>query len=69
MKLTSDLKEQIDNKTYEQLLRRWRNSPIGDEIFQGESGDYWADRMRKLRSEPNGNERHVAASKSISWDR
>lgn len=67
MKLTQELKATIDAKTYEQLLSRWRNAPIGDKMFQGESGDYWAQRMQDLRSQPGGNDIHVSASKSIGW--
>lgn len=68
MDMTQELKAQIDAKSYEQLLSRWRNAPVGDPMFQGESGKYWAERMSELRSEPGGNSRHVAASKSIGWD-
>lgn len=69
MKLTDELKAKIDAKTYEQLLDRWRNAPIGDPIFQGETGEYWGKRMKELRSQPGGDSKHVAASKSIGWDR
>lgn len=68
MDLTPELKAQIDATSYEALLSRWRNGPLGDEMFQGESGKYWAKRMAELRSAPGGNDRHVAASKSIGWD-
>lgn len=68
MKLTDELKTQIDNKTYEQLLSKWRNAPIGDPIFMDESGEYWGKRMAELRSQPGGDIRHTAASKQIGWD-
>jgi len=68
MKLTPKLKAQIDAKSYEQLLSRWRFAPVGDPMFQGESGDYWADRMSKMRAEPGGDTRHIVASKSIGWN-
>ena len=67
MKLTEELKKQIDAKSYEQLLSRWRNGPIGDPMFQDESGEYWGKRMSELRSQPGGDQRHTAASKSIGW--
>ncbi len=35
-----DYKDIIDNMSYEQLLSRWRNAPVGDPIFQGEVGEY-----------------------------
>jgi len=65
--LTPELKAQIDAKSYEALLSRWRNAPIGDKIFQGESGEYWGKRMSEVRSQV-GNDQYVAASKSIGWD-
>lgn len=68
MDLTPELKAQIDAKSYEQLLSRWRNAPIGDPMFQGESGEYWGKRTSELRSQPGGDARRVAASKSIGWD-
>ena len=69
MKLTDELKAEIDLKTYEQLLSGWRNISIGSPIFQGESGDYWGKRMNELRNQPNGNEEHIRASKSIDWEK
>lgn len=69
MKLTDELKADIDAKTYVSLLRTWRFAPSGDEMFQGESGDYWAKRMKELRSQPGGDEMHTRASKSIGWGR
>ena len=68
MDLTPELKAQIDEKSYESLLSHWRHAPIGDQIFQGESGEYWGKRMQELRSQPGGDDRHIAASKSIGWD-
>ena len=63
--LTAEVRAQIDATPYEELLRQWRFAPTGDPMFQGESGTYFAERMKELRSQPGGNERHVAASKSI----
>ena len=68
MDLTAELKDNIDAKSYEVLLSRWRTAPVGASMFQGESGVYWGKRMAELRSQPGGDERHVAASKSIGWD-
>jgi hypothetical protein len=67
MQLTEDNKKLIDALTYEELLRRWRFFPAGDPWFQGETGEYWGKHMAELRAEPNGNDRHVSASKSIGW--
>lgn len=63
MDLTPEVKKQIDEMPYEHMLRRWRTSPAGDAIFQGESGAYFGEVMRSKRdADPVG---HVKASKSI----
>lgn len=67
MKLTDENKKHIDAMSYEALLSRWRSAPVGDEWFQGETGEYWSQRMKKLRAEPGGDDRHVSASKGIGW--
>jgi hypothetical protein len=58
----------IDGMSYEAMLRRWRNAPIGDPMFQGEVGDYFAEVMARKRAEL-GNNAHVATSKSIGWNK
>lgn len=68
MVLTEKRKAHIDSLSYQQLLRRWRFARSGDPWFQGETGGYWGERMAKLRAEPGGQERHIAASKAIGWD-
>lgn len=67
MDLTPERKAIIDNYSYEQLLSRWRFAPTGDPWFQGETGDYWGDRMAFLRDQDNA--AHVAASKRIGWNK
>lgn len=69
MKLTPENKEYIDNLSYESLLSHWRFAPVGDAWFQDETGTYWGKRMAELRAKPGGQEEHVAASKSIGWER
>ena len=65
-KLTPEVKAEIDAMTYEQLLRQWRFSPLGDPIFQGDRGSYFADRMSELRRKI-GPEAAVQASKNVGW--
>jgi len=67
MELTKKNKKTIDDKSYEQLLSHWRFAPSGDLWFQGETGDYWAKRMKELKSRPGGQEKHVKDSKSLGW--
>lgn len=49
MELTEENKKEIYSKSYSELLSRWRFAPLGDRWFQGETGDYWAKRMKELR--------------------
>jgi hypothetical protein len=67
MELTPENKSHIDALSYRSLLSRWRNTPAGDEWFQGATGMYWGKRMNELRAQPGGDERHVRASKDIGW--
>jgi len=67
MDLTLDKKEFIDSLDYANLLSTWKNAPVGDPWFQGETGMYWINRISKLRAEPGGYTKHVAASKLIGW--
>lgn len=59
-------KKWIDNASYEQLLSRWRFSPVGDSIFLDDTGEYYATVMRQKREEDNAE--HVNVSKSIGWE-
>ncbi|MBU2346602.1 MAG: hypothetical protein KJ888_20625 [Gammaproteobacteria bacterium] len=69
MDLTEETKKHIDSLSYTQLLSKWRFAPVGDPWFQGETGDYWSKRMSELRNQPDGNDTHVSASKSLGWER
>mgnify|MGYP001575129176 FL=1 len=66
MKLTPANKAAIDVKSYEELLRYWRFAPAGDPWFEGETGDYWKERMKQLREQGAD---HVGASKHIGWEK
>lgn len=58
------IKEWIDGASYEQLLSKWRYSPIGDPMLQGEAGEYYSKIMFQKKSTVN----HVQASKNVGWD-
>lgn len=60
------MKQWIDNASYEQLLSKWRTAQIGDTFFKGDIGDYYVIIMKKKREEV-GDAEHVRASKSIGW--
>ena len=65
MELTDGNRVTLDTLSYIQMLARWRNAPIGDPWFQGETGVYFEQRMVELRkagADP------VAASKRVGWD-
>lgn len=63
MKLTPELKAEIDAKSYYELLNGWRHTPVGSKMFQDESGEYWQRRMIELRQPVD----HVAVSKAVGW--
>ena len=62
-----EMKKWIDHASYEQLLSRWRNAPVGDPMFVGEVGDHYKKKMAERRSEL-GDSEHIRASKSIGWE-
>ena len=63
---TQDMKNWIDNASYQELLSKWRFAPIGSIWFQGEIGDYYSKVMFKKRNEI-GNAASVQTSKNIGW--
>ena len=65
MTLTEERKKYIDSLGHGALLSRWRFAPVGDPWFQGETGDYWVERLSKSVNENPG--RHTSESKSIGW--
>ena len=67
MKLSTEVKMMIDSMTYTEMLNKWRFAPAGDPLFEGESGEYFADLMAERRA--SNPEEHVRASKTIGWER
>jgi len=67
-KKMSDLKEQIDKMSYEQLLARWRFAPSGDSMFVGEIGKYYAEVMSRKKNELS-HEEQVQTSKDLGWSK
>ena len=65
MKLTHEVKSEIDAMSILTLLGRVRFDPIGSDLFQDESGDYAMKRLAELR-EANP-EQYVQASKDLSF--
>ena len=63
-----NMKSRIDAMSYEDLLYNWRFAATGNPLFQGETGDYYAARMKQKHGEV-GDAEHTAASKWIGWER
>jgi hypothetical protein len=65
-KMTPEQKAEIDGMDYEGLLRRWRFSPAGDPMFQGDTGEYFLARMvaEKKRA---GEAEAAETSRRIGW--
>ena len=68
MKLTKKNKKFIDGLDYSELLSKWRFAPLGDPWFEGETGEYWEQRMGEKKKEV-GHEKAVQASKDIGGER
>jgi hypothetical protein len=63
MNLTPEIKIVIDQKDVRELLYSVRYAPLGDEMFQGETGEYWLARLAQLRNQ--NQVAYVQASKSL----
>jgi len=61
-----EMKEWIDNASYEDLFRKWRFAPSGDPFLQGEIGEYYKHVINRRREEVS-NDEHVRISKKIGW--
>jgi zona occludens toxin (predicted ATPase) len=61
--MTDEMKQRIDAMTREEMARQWRFAPMGDPMFQGETGDYFGQRFRELGGFS------PAISKDIGWDK
>lgn len=61
-----EMKEWIDNASYEELFRKWRFAPIGDPLLKGEMGEYYLKVFSQRREEVGGAE-HTRISKKIGW--
>jgi len=63
--MNEKIKNWIDNASYHELLSRWRFAPIGDPLFQGETGKYYS----KVMFEKKQTVDHVQVSKDVGWVR
>jgi hypothetical protein len=65
MDLTPEVKQKIDAMNICELLSKWRFAPVGDPIFQGETGAYWGRRLAELREQDF--HLYTRASKELGW--
>jgi len=66
--MTPKQKTQINEMTYEEMLRRWRFAPAGDPLFAGDTGDYF-EKVMQEKKQAAGPGAAVAISKGIGWGR
>jgi hypothetical protein len=59
-------KKRIDDMPYEEMFGRWRFAPVGDLMFQGEVGEYFAEEMKRKRIAV-GDMKHCEISKYFGW--
>lgn len=65
--MTPEQKTEIDNMSYQEMLRTYCFAPIGDPMFSDrERGVYFSNVMARKRREV-GDAAHTAASKAIGW--
>jgi len=65
--MTKNQKALIDNMSYSEMLYRQRFAPIGDPLFSGESGEYFAKKMAEKKAALKPGEA-AAISKRVGWD-
>lgn len=63
MKLTEDLKKEIDDWSPYTLLYRYRRDPVGSPMMTGESGDYIIQKFGELRNRAD----FPSLSKKVGW--
>jgi hypothetical protein len=66
--MTPEQKQWIDEASLEDLLRKWRFAPSGDLMFQGDTGEYYKEKMWDKRDKAGSTE-WTRVSKLIGWDR
>ena len=62
--INEEMKNWIDNASYEELLRKWRFDPSGPGFFQGEIGLYFQQKMSEKKNKLS-HEEQVRISKAV----
>jgi hypothetical protein len=66
MDILKEHKDWIDAASYADMLRRHRFAPVGDPMFVGDTGEYFAKVMNEKKI-AIGHKQAVAISKRIGW--
>lgn len=64
--MTAKTKKIIDDMSYNKMLSLWRNSPSGNSMFEGETGEYFSKVMHEKKVNI-GSAAHTQASKNVGW--
>ncbi len=64
--MTEETKKMIDEMSFETMMRKWRRLPIGDPLFQNDTGKYFSRIMAEKRKKI-GVAAYVATSKRVGW--
>lgn len=64
--VSEEVVKKLENMSYNDMLLRWRHAPMGDPMFLGKNGEYFAKVMREKKAKLSAAEQ-VAASKNVGW--
>lgn len=59
-------KKLIDQMPYAEMFYKWRFSPSGDPMFEGETGEYFTMVMKEKKKQV-GDAEHSRISKQLGW--
>lgn len=65
--MTNEQVEWLSNASYEDMLRRNRFAPIGDTMFLGVAGQFFAKQMSSKKNSLTMGE-IIAVSKHVGWE-
>lgn len=65
--MTPEIKQEINNMTYKEMLIHWRFDPVGSVYFSGEVGHYFEKVMLNKRDELT-REGEARISREIGWN-
>ena len=66
--MNAKIKREINDMSYEQMLDKWRNSRVGEPLFQHGNDDYFLRVMKKKREKLTEDE-FDQISKRVGWEK